>query len=180
MAFQEGLELRAHGKVMVFWPVPGLHCSNQTWSSSSTCKIHHKPAGLKGYGKNRMPTTKIRKIEAAIGSRSSRGTRRQYRGPSQPGGPTTEGPADLNKCLNYNAIWNATRSQGIITNDIKQENQANVNLTCRILFQLLVPHSCPWPMNLHGMYCFQRRSVIWEKRVFTCKTQRSKALYTLK
>ena len=54
-----------------------------------------EPAGIKGYGKNSMQTTKIRKIKAALWSHYNIGTRIQDRGPpSQLGGPSTEGPAD--------------------------------------------------------------------------------------
>ena len=50
-------------------------------------------------------------------------------------------------------------------NVIKQENQANVNIRYRIPFLFSVRHSCPCPMNLHGMHGFQRQVLIWEKTV---------------
>ena len=65
------------------------------------CNIKH--AGVKGYKKAWMQTAKIRKIKAAILSRSSRGTRIQDRGnPLQPGGPSTEDPSDL--LLSWSAL----------------------------------------------------------------------------
>ena len=75
--------------------VPGPHSNSQTVGVAiQHAKYIMKHAGIKGYEKTRMQITKIRKIKAV--KCYNRGSRTQARGnASQPGGPSTEGPADF-------------------------------------------------------------------------------------
>ena len=99
MALRGGPKLRAPCQVGVFSGVPAPHPKSQTEGVAiQHAKYSMQHARIMAYEKARMQNTKIRKIKAAICSRCNRGGRTQDRGnPSQPGGPSSEGPADFLK-----------------------------------------------------------------------------------
>ena len=82
--FQGPPGMRQHGQWKVNWFIPRRTVNSQIASSSmqdTQCNIKH--AGIKGYEKARMQNER------------NRGHRIQDKGnPSQPGGPSKEGPAD--------------------------------------------------------------------------------------
>ena len=77
----------------------GTPVTKQSGGALQHAKYIIKPAGIKGYAKTRMQTTKIRKSRLQYDFVTyNRGTRTQARGNhSQPGGPCTEGPVDISR-----------------------------------------------------------------------------------